>query len=54
MLDSREKNERSQTPPITSVNEEMNTAGTTPNSSNAMQSLEPEFDITGTVLNDYS
>ncbi|CAM3902883.1 hypothetical protein [Cytobacillus oceanisediminis] len=49
-----EKKERSETTPLSSVNEEMQTAETTPNVSNAVQSHEPEFDLKGTVLNDYS
>jgi hypothetical protein len=49
-----DKGERSETTPLSSVTEEMKSAETTPNASNAVQNHEPEFDLKGTVLNDYS
>ncbi|WP_198029822.1 hypothetical protein [Bacillus sp. J33] len=53
MLDNQAKKDRSQASPLSSVMDETQTSGTTPNDSNALESLEPEFEITGTVLNDY-
>lgn len=54
LLNNHEKSEITQAPPLSSASGEMNAAGTTPSSPKAGQNLEPEFSLTGTVLNDYS
>ncbi|KAF0825239.1 hypothetical protein V7200_09410 [Cytobacillus firmus] len=54
MLDNQAKkglNLSPQTPPVI---EEIQPAATTPIHTNAIKSMEPEFNLTGTVLNDYS
>ncbi|GLB60035.1 hypothetical protein [Cytobacillus sp. NCCP-133] len=54
MLDNQAKKDRRQSTPLSPVMDETHNAGTTPNDTNALEGLEPEFDLTGTVLNDYS
>ncbi|WP_264739418.1 hypothetical protein [Cytobacillus firmus] len=54
MLDNQAKKERSLSPLTSPVMDEIQPAGTTPADTNALKSLEPEFDLSGTVLNDYN
>ncbi|WP_169787421.1 hypothetical protein [Sporosarcina globispora] len=54
MLDNQAKKERGLSPLTSSVIEEIQPAGTTPNDTSALESNEPEFDLTGTGLNDYN
>lgn len=54
MLDNQAKKGHTLSPLTPSGIEEIQPAGTTPIDTNAIKSMEPEFDLTGTVLNDYN
>ncbi|EFV76209.1 MULTISPECIES: hypothetical protein [Cytobacillus] len=54
MLDNQAKKERSLSPLVSSAVDERQPAGTTPADTNTIKSIEPEFDLSGTVLNDYN
>jgi hypothetical protein len=54
LLDNQAKKGHTLSPLTPPVIEEIQTAGTTPNDTNAIKNMEPEFDLTGTVLNDYN
>ncbi|MDM5225396.1 hypothetical protein QUF73_04170 [Cytobacillus sp. NJ13] len=54
MLDNQPKKEHSLSPLTSPAIDEIQPAGTTPADTNAINSIEPEFDLTGTVLNDYN
>ncbi|MBN8201168.1 MULTISPECIES: hypothetical protein [Bacillaceae] len=54
MLDNQAKKERSLSPIPSPVMDEIQPAGTTPADTTAINNIEPEFDLTGTVLNDYN
>ncbi|MCM3706044.1 MULTISPECIES: hypothetical protein [Cytobacillus] len=54
MLDNQAKKGHSLSPLTPPVIEEIQPAGTTPIDTNAIKNMEPEFDLTGTVLNDYN
>jgi hypothetical protein len=54
LLDNQAKKERSLSPLVSSAVDERQPAGTTPADTNTIKSIEPEFDLSGTVLNDYN
>ncbi|RBP96529.1 hypothetical protein DFO70_101341 [Cytobacillus firmus] len=54
MLDNQAKKECSLSPLTSPAVDEIQPAGTTPADTNAIKSNEPEFDLSGTVLNDYN
>lgn len=54
MLDNQAKKERNLSPQTSPVMDEIQPADTTPADTNNIKSIEPEFDLSGTVLNDYN
>jgi hypothetical protein len=54
LLDNQAKKGHNLSPMTPPVIEEIEPAGTTPIDTNAIKSMEPEFNLTGTVLNDYN